>query len=645
MSKRLKIGLLVAVALVGATLAFPAPRAILVGWLRGEPCTRGRPLSYWADRAKAEDSGTRAGAIVALGALGPAAVPALSEALKHPSDDTRWSAASALGELGPAAEPAIPALVETIREGRALHPAVRALGQIGPAAAVAVPDLLDCYVTVVMVQNHGVFRNNVLESLVAIGPAAVPRLIEALDRPLHQGSDVAIEALGKIGPAARDALPVLIQFLVADDYVSRRLAAETIVLIAPESLEDHKRFVAIRDQVDLSPDATLAAVPALTRIDPKADEYLVRGLIAELQSHHHVSYQLTAVRILGGLGPVAKDAVPFIVAFLRHPDATINPQDAAALRQRAAMALGKIGTGNAETLPALIEALKDDVTVAAAAIGLADLGQAAEPAVPALLEALKRVEKFRHADRIELLNAIKAIGPKAETAVPQVLEMCWSYEDAREVKEAAREALVSMGNAAVPALETALKEQTRYDFIRVAAAEALFRIKRDSKALDTLAAIFRGKDGGARRDAEESLVRLGVDAVPLLTQCLSDENVETRTLAADALGEIGPAAKSATKELDAARKHSDDNVRLHAARALWKVARDPAAITTLIEVLEKQVKVSYFAAISLGEIGPEAKAAVPALMRIHRSGNGPYQEARTALKAIDPEAAKAAGIE
>jgi HEAT repeat protein len=50
------------------------------------------------------------------GGLGPAAVPALAEALKNQNADIRQSAAFALGEIGSAAADAVPALVEALKD-------------------------------------------------------------------------------------------------------------------------------------------------------------------------------------------------------------------------------------------------------------------------------------------------------------------------------------------------------------------------------------------------------------------------------------------------------------------------------------------------------------------------------------------------
>lgn len=98
-------------------------------------------------------------AVVALGKMGPAAVPALVEAMKkkggndktkgnkkgpQTTDRTaalRSKAAVALGQLGADAKSAVPALIAALNDATIQMDVVNALGAIGPAAKQAVPAL------------------------------------------------------------------------------------------------------------------------------------------------------------------------------------------------------------------------------------------------------------------------------------------------------------------------------------------------------------------------------------------------------------------------------------------------------------------------------------------------------------------------
>lgn len=79
----------------------------------------------------------------ALARIGPAAVPALMQALDSKEPYVRERAAQAFARMGPEASAAVPALTRALRDGDpdVRRAAARALGQIGPAAETAIPAL------------------------------------------------------------------------------------------------------------------------------------------------------------------------------------------------------------------------------------------------------------------------------------------------------------------------------------------------------------------------------------------------------------------------------------------------------------------------------------------------------------------------
>ncbi len=92
-------------------------------------------ISQWTERDVAID---------ALGRIGPAAVPALSEALANRDAKVRREAARALSYIGPEAKEAVNSLILATKDEDAgvRFLAIRALGQIGPGAKDAVPILI-----------------------------------------------------------------------------------------------------------------------------------------------------------------------------------------------------------------------------------------------------------------------------------------------------------------------------------------------------------------------------------------------------------------------------------------------------------------------------------------------------------------------
>jgi HEAT repeat protein len=115
--------------------------------------------------------------------------------------------------------------------------------------------------------------------------------------------------------------------------------------------------------------------------------------------------------------------------------------------------------------------------------------------------------------------------------------------------------------------------------------------------------------------------------------------------AAAALGNLGRAARSAVPALIHTSLWDEDHaVRVEAAVALWKIDRKgPLVIPALTKALaDDNELICWMAADALGQIGPEAREAVPALRRaLQRDFR--ISLVRTgvilALKRIDPQAA------
>jgi hypothetical protein len=152
----------------------------------------------------------------------------------------------------------------------------------------------------------------------------------------------------------------------------------------------------------------------------------------------------------------------------------------------------------------------------------------------------------------------------------------------------------------------------------------------------------------------EALGPLASAEVPSLIGTLtSDPSPDVRQAAASVLGFIGPEARLAAPALFRATKDTDQYVRNNALWALGRIL--PASQTTipvLVAGLDDPLQIAQQnAAIALGRYGQEARAAVPVLLRMlaTNSAAGTAQQelravVRSALKAIDPEAAAKAGV-
>jgi HEAT repeat protein len=133
--------------------------------------------------------------------------------------------------------------------------------------------------------------------------------------------------------------------------------------------------------------------------------------------------------------------------------------------------------------------------------------------------------------------------------------------------------------------------------------------------------------------------------VPAHVAALKDELPDVRAEAARELGGLGPDARDAIPALIPLTGYDPDpRVRVEAAAALWRIDHHPAKVVpTCIAALDSADEaVRFVAADCLGEIGPDARAAVPALLAAHATPTraGLVRVAvRLALERIDPAAA------
>jgi HEAT repeat protein len=211
-----------------------------------------------------------------------------------------------------------------------------------------------------------------------------------------------------------------------------------------------------------------------------------------------------------------------------------------------------------------------------------------------------------------------------------------------------------------------------------------------NETLPLLLAVARDRSNSARLRAIESISKLGSEAataVPALVPLLH-EDPEVAWRAAEALGKIGAPARVAVPALQGALQRGESEVRTAAAVALWKLGRQtdkvvavlietltapaPAALENdlalpayypqpvytprrlpdlsrrrrsfppyyyepaQIAVLREHDFFRRWAVRTLGEMGPEAQAATPALREVLRDAEGELRQlAAAALEHID----------
>ena len=128
--------------------------------------------------------------------------------------------------------------------------------------------------------------------------------------------------------------------------------------------------------------------------------------------------------------------------------------------------------------------------------------------------------------------------------------------------------------------------------------------------------VLKAEDYLARRYAAGMLWKLKQDpaAVAAMIADLKDKDLSARHAAAEALGSFGVGAKAAVPALVEAMNGNDWYVSHAAALSLWQIDKHPKAIPALIADLGDKNTEHANAAQTLGQIGPDAKSAVPALL-------------------------------
>ena len=243
--------------------------------------------------------------------------------------------------------------------------------------------------------------------------------------------------------------------------------------------------------------------------------------------------------------------------------------------------------------------------------------EAALEAVPALVRVIE--DRKMPGLRAECAYALGSFGPKAEAAVPALMQLL--RQSAAADRLSAAGALVSI-RGSTPEVKAVLMEGLKDKNLgdRARAMGTLGRMGPEAKeAVPMLVEAL--KDVDLRYQALEALRLIDPGAklpVPILVDILErDQDTLTRERAAEALSRIGPAAEDAAPSLVRAMEDPSPGVRSAARKALgrMKLLHKVVPVSFFIERLKDEDSVRRReAAMALGEIGPPSKEAIPALL-------------------------------
>jgi HEAT repeat protein len=222
-----------------------------------------------------------------------------------------------------------------------------AMDALAALGAPAVPRLIDAL-------KHEKFRGNIVYILGQIGPAAAPAteaLAKLLDDRKPAVASEAAMALAKIGPGAKGAVAELAKVLEKGDESNAHAVIFALGKIGPDAAAADAALLAALKSKDDS--LALVSAWALSQIHPASAEMaaktvpvLVAGLAATLPEHRK-----GAAEALGGLGPLAKDAVAALQKAASDEDKDVRDAAAQALKAIGSPDAGTPGTGAVTPTP------------------------------------------------------------------------------------------------------------------------------------------------------------------------------------------------------------------------------------------------------------------------------------------------------
>jgi HEAT repeat protein len=354
-------------------------------------------------------------------------------------------------------------------------------------------------------------------------------------------------------------------------------------------------------------------VQPLSRLGPKAVRILLRDLRDE-DSIARRSYRS------------AWTNVPTLIQGWLPPPTPVDPH----LISETMKALSGLGPA---ALPQLLSARNDpNIHIRHTVLGaIGRMGPAATGALPGILELLRDPNAEI---RDEVLGVLEQLGVRNKDVVAALTRLLHDNDLGTQpgttvyVREHAAQILGEMGsdaNAAVPDLHKMLNDP--HSYAQEQAALALWRITGETNVVSTLAAAFeQAADAQTRQRILTIFEEMGPgakDAVPLILTGLKDNSTAVQEQAVQLLGQMRSDARAIVPKLLQMLEDSDPYTRGQAAYLLWRITGETNVISQLAGALEHapDIHASRRILTAIGEMGPAAKAAIPAMVAILKISN------------------------
>jgi HEAT repeat protein len=488
-------------------------------------------------------------------------------------------------------------------------------------------------------------------------------LLEAAKQGSGQSRYAAIDDLGETHHDAARVVPQLTALLEDDDPQIRWRSARSLGDYGDraQSAADELRNLLGNDS---SPIARYHAAVALGSIGDRTDE-TVRALVTAATSKDS-RIARAAIAALRNIQPGPEHLSRALAAVLQSEDEAVLLYALEAIVER-----------GAEAVPLLNEALKRPETQYLACAAIEQIGPAAADTVPALVEVLRNT---RHSKlQIQALLALAKIGSAAESAAPHVVPLLESQTDAT-VPVAAAFALGAIG---AEGTDEALRKALTKDnpFLNMVAAWSLAKLHPDDQhllrqAVDRLSrglgssephirtaaakglqmlqpppemvaprmvALANDPDPEVRANAIDAIAGLGEQAVPRVVRAL--QNPELRSAAVQVLNKMGPKAADAVQPLMAAAASADPPLKAEIHFALAAIGPAAAGATDMLAdaVMSDDPHISESALYALRQIGEGAASASDELLeRMQADDSFASLASAWALARIAPDDARSA---
>jgi HEAT repeat protein len=231
---------------------------------------------------------------------------------------------------------------------------------------------------------------------------AVPTLAAALSDEDSSMRAAAAEVLGRMGAEAKDAVPALVAAIADESDNASRAATAALGEIGDPRAIDPLIATFVRRPLSHGPDDN-PAEDALAKIGLPA----VLALAATLKSEV-TAVRESSARVLGKIGPTAREATPALIAALGDAEEGV--------RRAAKTALGEIKDARAVN-PLIATFFRDELSDDSAQVALGKIGSEAIPPL------IAKLTDERHKIRELSVSSLAHIGSAARDATPQIIAL------------------------------------------------------------------------------------------------------------------------------------------------------------------------------------------------------------------------------